>query len=121
MKWLLKVEHLALLGLSIWMYSIAGWAWYWFAILFLFPDLGMLGYIAGNKAGAIAYDLAHHQAICIGLFVTGLYASQDSLVALGAIALGHSAFDRMLGYGLKYFTGFRYTHLGTIGRAASQK
>jgi hypothetical protein len=39
-----------------------------------------------------------------------------TLVAGAAIWLGHVGFDRMLGYGLKYATGFRDTHLGVIGR-----
>lgn len=30
--------------------------------------------------------------------------------------LGHSAMDRLFGYGLKYNKGFKYTHLGEIGR-----
>ena len=29
----------------------------------------------------------------------------------------HSAFDRVMGYGLKYATGFRDTHLGTLPAA----
>jgi hypothetical protein len=32
----------------------------------------------------------------------------------------HAAFDRMLGYGLKYEQGFRHTHLGTIGKAQKE-
>lgn len=40
----------------------------------------------------------------------------------GTVLLGHSAFDRLLGYGLKYGTGFGNTHLGRVGagRAALQ-
>ena len=30
--------------------------------------------------------------------------------------VAHAAFDRSLGYGLKYALGFRHTHLGLIGR-----
>ncbi|MDA1193538.1 MAG: DUF4260 family protein, partial [Candidatus Poribacteria bacterium] len=29
----------------------------------------------------------------------------------GAILIGHSAFDRLLGYGLKYPDAFKHTHL----------
>jgi hypothetical protein len=30
--------------------------------------------------------------------------------------LGHSSFDRVLGYGLKYDDDFKHTHLGWIGK-----
>jgi hypothetical protein len=35
--------------------------------------------------------------------------------ALALIWLAHAGFDRALGYGLKYASGFRDTHLGRIG------
>jgi hypothetical protein len=34
---------------------------------------------------------------------------------------GHSAFDRMLGYGMKYTDSFQHTHLGLIGKATNGK
>jgi hypothetical protein len=34
----------------------------------------------------------------------------------GLILFSHSAMDRMLGYGLKYESGFKFTHLGEIGQ-----
>ena len=34
----------------------------------------------------------------------------------GIILLAHSAFDRMLGYGLKYSDSFKNSHLGKIGK-----
>ena len=36
--------------------------------------------------------------------------------ALGLIWIAHIGMDRMLGYGLKYASGFADTHLGRIGR-----
>ena len=33
--------------------------------------------------------------------------------------LAHIGIDRALGYGLKYATGFSYTHLGRIGKDAT--
>ena len=38
----------------------------------------------------------------------------------GTVLLFHSAFDRLLGYGLKYATGFQDTHLGCVGAAGGQ-
>ena len=45
-------------------------------------------------------------------FVSGLPAA----MAGALIWIAHIGFDRALGYGLKYATGFRDTHLGRIGR-----
>jgi len=35
---------------------------------------------------------------------------------IGIILFGHSSMDRMFGYGLKLGQGFKYTHLGIIGK-----
>ena len=37
---------------------------------------------------------------------------------LALIWSAHIGFDRALGYGLKYDTGFSFTHLGRIGKTA---
>jgi hypothetical protein len=64
----------------------------------------MLGYAAGNKAGAISYNLFHHKAIAVAIFLIGLILQNHWLELTGLILFGHSCMDRMLGYGLKYFT-----------------
>ena len=38
------------------------------------------------------------------------------LFIAGIILFGHSSMDRMFGYGLKLKEGFKYTHLGMIGK-----
>jgi hypothetical protein len=35
---------------------------------------------------------------------------------IGVILFSHSSLDRMLGYGLKFEKGFKFTHLGEIGK-----
>jgi hypothetical protein len=35
-------------------------------------------------------------------------------LAVGLIWLGHVGFDRMAGYGLKYDSDFKHTHLGIL-------
>jgi hypothetical protein len=114
MKWLLRTEGLALFGASLYLFSATPFAWWWYAALFLAPDLGMLGYLAGNRAGAAFYNLTHHYAMAIGLCTIGLATSWSGFYMVGLICLGHSGFDRALGYGLKYAKGFRYTHLGEL-------
>ncbi|SMO78520.1 DUF4260 family protein [Gracilimonas mengyeensis] len=51
----------------------------------------------------------------IGLILAGYFAEVKLLVAIGVVFLGHAAFDRVFGYGLKFPDDFRHTHLGWIG------
>ena len=77
----------------------------------------MVGYLFGNRIGAITYNLLHHKGVGILLFLIGASAANLAILELiGIIIFSHSALDRTLGYGLKYEKGFKYTHLGEIGR-----
>lgn len=114
----LRLEALALLVLGCALFSQSGFGWGRFFALFLLPDLSMLGYLAGPRVGARAYNLAHSTVgplvLAAATFVGLLPAS---LLALSYIWLAHIGMDRALGYGLKYEEGFGLTHLGLIGRA----
>ena len=112
----LRLEGLALLAAAAALYGYSGFSWLLFVLLFLAPDLSMLGYSAGARVGAAAYDLAHSEALAIAVALAGLFAGVAIAAAVGLIWLAHIGFDRALGYGLKYSTGFRDTHLGRIGR-----
>jgi hypothetical protein len=90
--------------------------WLWFLLLFLAPDLSMVGYLASSKVGAWAYNLAHTYVFALSLVAGGLLAGHRVALGLGLIWCAHIGFDRTLGYGLKSPEGFRFTHLGKIGR-----
>jgi hypothetical protein len=47
---------------------------------------------------------------------TGILISAPLALGAGILWFAHVGFDRALGYGLKYETGFGATHLGFIGR-----
>jgi hypothetical protein len=119
MKGIIRLEEVAMLGISIYALYFLKAEWWIYPLLLLGPDISMLGYVAGNKTGAISYNLFHHKGIAIILFLIGLISQNYPLEIIGLILFGHSSMDRMLGYGLKYFTGFQFTHLGQIGRAKS--
>jgi len=115
---LLRLEGLAALIAALMAYGSLGGSWGWFAALFLVPDLSMLGYLAGARAGSICYNTAHSY---LGPIMLGAAAYTLHSTLLGQLALiwcAHVGFDRALGYGLKYATAFTDTHLGLIGRAA---
>lgn len=115
MKQLIKIEEAGMFFFSIVLFSNLSFAWWWFPLLILMPDISMLGYIAGNKTGAITYNIFHHKAVGLSLYGIGLYLSNEVVELAGIILFGHSSMDRVFGYGLKYFTGFSDTHLGKIG------
>lgn len=115
MKKIIKTEELAMLVLGIWMFSLYNISWWWFIGFFLVPDIGMLGYLINNRWGAFSYNIFHHKAIAIGIGLLGFYLKLQVLEIAGIILFSHSSFDRMLGYGLKYEKGFKFTHLGEIG------
>ena len=115
MKALLKLEEVMLFVLGIFMFGLLGYQWWWFLVLILTPDIGMLGYLFGKKTGAFAYNLFHHKGLAIILYFVGMYFSSPIIQLAGIILFSHASLDRVLGYGLKYNKGFKYTHLGEIG------
>ena len=115
MKTLLKLEYLAEFVLSIFVFSRLDFAWWWFPALILLPDLSMIGYVANSKIGAALYNFVHHKGLGILIGIVGFVLGQEVLVLAGVILFGHSAMDRLFGYGLKYDDDFKNTHLGKIG------
>ncbi|MGI4741753.1 MAG: DUF4260 domain-containing protein [Janthinobacterium lividum] len=119
MKSLLKTEELAELLLAALVFAHLPYAWWVLPAAFLLPDLSMLGYLAGPRVGAASYNLLHHKATAIAVGVAGWVLGLPIVVLAGTILLFHSSFDRLLGYGLKYSTGFQDTHLGRVGKEAA--
>lgn len=116
MRNLLRLEEVAMFVLGIFMYGLLGYPWWLFFVLLLTPDIGMLGYLMNEKAGAIGYNLFHHKGIAILLYFLGMYLSMPVVQMIGVILFAHASMDRIFGYGLKYEKGFKYTHLGEIGK-----
>lgn len=116
MKALIRLENAALFILSIYLFSRLGFSCWWFPALLFLPDLSMAGYVFGNKTGAVVYNLFHHQGTAVLIYLAGIYTEHDILQLTGIILFAHSVTDRFFGYGLKYFSGFKDTHLGRIGK-----
>ncbi|SDS20058.1 DUF4260 domain-containing protein [Opitutus sp. GAS368] len=112
----LRLEGLAVLLCTLPAYRYFHLPWLWFSLLLLAPDLAALGYLAGSRVGAWAYNLAHFYAFALTMVALGLLTGQRVELGLGLIWCAHIGFDRALGYGLKSPAGFRFTHLGKIGR-----
>ena len=116
MKNLLKLEELLMFGLALFLFSKLDYGWSWYALLFFAPDLSMIGYVLNPRVGSWTYNLIHHKGLAVALYVLGSLLSIPWLMFAGTILFGHSSFDRVLGYGLKYPDAFQNTHLGKIGR-----
>jgi hypothetical protein len=115
MRNLLKLEEVGLFLLSIYLFSLMEYAWWVYPACILIPDLSMLGYVFNPKVGAQLYNLFHHKFLAVAVLLVGFYFSLPLVSLAGVILLGHSAMDRIFGYGLKYNDSFKHTHLGWIG------
>jgi Domain of unknown function (DUF4260) len=123
---LLRLEGAAALAGATLAYAALGGRWPMFALLFLVPDLSMLGYLLGRRLGAACYNAGHSYLGPAALAALGASLNAhkrasdmplDLLLCFACIWAAHVGFDRLLGYGLKYGTNFGDTHLGRRGRA----
>jgi hypothetical protein len=111
---LLRVEEALLLTAAIFAYQHLHYSWLLFALLFLTPDLFMLGYLLNVRVGAAAYNLAHALTVPLTLLLASYLQHWYIPTAIALIWTAHIAVDRLLGYGLKYPTFFKDTHIQQI-------
>ena len=111
---LLHLEGLAVLTGAIVLYFDASYGWLLLLVLFLAPDLSMIGYLGGPRVGALTYDVVHTYALPIALGVAGVLGDSSLAMQIALIWAAHIGLDRLLGYGLKYPTAFRDTHLQRV-------
>jgi hypothetical protein len=111
---LLRAEGLAVLIAACALYRISHASWLLFAALFLAPDLFMLGYLFGNRVGASSYNLVHTYVVPLALGLVAYSYPVTILIPLCVIWTAHIGFDRFLGYGLKFETSFKDTHLQKV-------
>jgi hypothetical protein len=117
---ILRLEVLLVMVAAMLAYDKFGAAWSTFAWFFLVPDISFLGYLAGARVGAICYNAAHSYIGALACLIASQLIASPVLLTIGIIWCAHIGFDRALGYGLKYATGFKFTHLGRIGRSVEQ-
>ena len=116
---LLRTEEILLLTLTLYAYQHLHYSWLLFAILFLTPDLSMLGYLLNPRIGAATYNLIHTLTLPLALLLASYIQHWPLASELALIWTAHIAFDRLLGYGLKYPTFFKDTHLQHIPSSSS--
>lgn len=110
----IQSESLALLIAIVALYASGEGSWWLFAALFFVPDVGMLGYLRNEQIGAWGYNLVHTYSSPLVLLGLSLLLAVPIMTHIGLIWMAHIALDRTLGYGLKYRTGFKDTHLQRV-------
>jgi hypothetical protein len=114
---LLQVEGAVVFALSLFCYRSTGARWWVFLLLFLWPDLFMLGYLVSVRAGSAMYNFVHTYALPLVLAGAALSQHDARLWSFALIWVAHIGANRALGYGLKYPTFFKDTHLQRVDQA----
>ena len=66
---------------------------------------------------AIGLQLVPTIGVAILLYFLGIQFMWPLVQLIGTILFIHIAMDRIFGYGLKFEKGFKFTHLGEIGKS----
>jgi hypothetical protein len=117
---LLRLEGLTLFAGMTLLYAVWDGSWWVYALLFMAPDLSFAAYRLGPRTGALIYNATHSYMVPVTLMVTGFSIYSPLTLSIAFIWMAHIGLDRALGYGLKYPAGFRFTHLGRIGKIAAR-
>ena len=124
----LRLEGAVVLVAATVAYAQVGSGWLLYVLLFFVPDISFAAYALSPRFGALGYNLLHSYALpLLALVVGGVGVHVDlnmplvgwvdaspALLAWPLVWLAHIGFDRMLGYGLKYPSAFKDTHLGRL-------
>ena len=105
------IENLIIFLFAGYMFHVFGSSWLLFAALFMVPDLSMAGYLINPKIGAYLYNAVHNYALAAGMLILAAVFHWDILAQIAFILTAHVALDRMFGFGLKYQTHFKDTHI----------
>lgn len=115
-RFLLRLEGLAVAVVAIAVYARIGQGWLLFAALWFAPDLALLAYLRSADFGARVYNAIHSYVTPATLGLVGFLLDGRLAVAAALIWASHIGIDRLFGYGLKHADNFESTHLGRIGR-----
>jgi len=113
-KYILRLEGLAVFLISLYFYNQIGGDWLIFLLLVFLVDISMVGYIKGKSHGAITYNLVHNYILSLSIIFLGIISTFNWLTLLGLIILAHVGIDRFFGFGLKYKTNFKDTHIQKV-------
>jgi Domain of unknown function (DUF4260) len=76
----------------------------------------MIGYLVSMQLGSGLYNFVHTYTFPLALAAVSLIENKIGLLSFALIWISHIGFDRALGYGLKYPTFFKDTHLQRVNQ-----
>jgi len=114
---ILEFEALVFFVTTICAYYFIGASWWLFFILLLVPDFFMVGYIKNSYIGATIYNTGHTYVLPVVMIGMHFLFDIASFLPISIIWFAHVSMDRMFGFGLKYDTNFKDTHLGIIEKS----
>jgi hypothetical protein len=113
---LLRAEGAGIAIIAATLFDQTAISWWWFLGLFLLPDAAFAAYALSPRIGAAAYNATHSTLGPLALASVAFVLEHWFMGGVALIWLSHVGADRALGYGLKYPTHFRDTHLGRLAR-----
>ena len=108
---ILHLEGATVFVFSLFAYRWNNGGWIQLALLFLLPDFSMIGYVRNARLGSMTYNAIHTYVGPFLLIGFSLRTGNRACLLIALIWSAHIGFDRMLGFGLKYPTRFKDTHL----------
>jgi hypothetical protein len=114
--WFERAENLAIGAAVVVAFVHLHFSWWWLPAAFIAFDVSMAGYVLSNRVGAVCYNLVHAYVVPGVLLLSYVVTGSRWVAFLGLLWAFHIAGDRVLGYGLKFTSGFQDTHLGRIGK-----
>jgi hypothetical protein len=111
---LLRLEGLIVVVGAVAFYAHLEGSFLLFVLLALAPDLSMIGYGKNPRIGSVAYNVVHTY-VAPGVLAALAFASGSTLaLQIALIWFTHIGGDRLLGFGLKYASDFKDTHLQRV-------
>jgi hypothetical protein len=111
---LLRLEGVVVFFGAIALYISQGASGLLFGLLLFAPDLSMVGYRINPRFGSWMYNAVHTYALPAMLLALAFAARWAPGIHIALIWFAHIGMDRMLGFGLKYPTNFKDTHLQRV-------
>ena len=111
---LLRLEGVVVFFGAIALYISQGGSALLFVLLLFAPDLSIVGYKINPHVGSWTYNTIHTYALPAILIAFSFAAHWTFGIQIAFIWCAHIGMDRTLGFGLKYPTDFKDTHLQRV-------
>lgn len=113
-RYVLRIEGLVVFVSALFTYTYFQGSWLLFGLLFLIPDISMIGYFINKRVGSYIYNSVHNYILAGTLIFIGHITSNFMFFTIGLILTAHIGLDRAFGFGLKYQKDFHETHLQKV-------